>query len=48
MQVLALTTLELAVCFAPGEGAFPTRLIAAQDIDGEARGKDHNQRTLCP
>ncbi|EEE7595438.1 TPA: hypothetical protein H1902_003005 [Salmonella enterica] len=44
MQVLALTTLELAVCFAPGKGAFPTRLIAPQDIDGEACGKGHNQR----
>ncbi|MEZ1647178.1 5-deoxy-glucuronate isomerase, partial [Enterobacter hormaechei] len=44
VQVKALTTLELAVCAAPGKGTYPTRLIAPQDIDGEARGKGHNQR----
>ena len=40
----ALTKLELAVCAAPGKGSWPTRLIAPQDIDAEARGKGHNQR----
>lgn len=44
MQIKALTTLELAVCAAPGKGTFPTRLIAPQDIDAQARGKGHNQR----
>ena len=44
VQVKALTTLELAVCAAPGKGTYPTRLIAPQDIDGEARGKGNNQR----
>ncbi|ELW9535932.1 TPA: 5-deoxy-glucuronate isomerase [Enterobacter roggenkampii] len=44
VQVKALTRLELAVCAAPGKGAYPTRLIAPQDIDAEARGKGHNQR----
>lgn len=44
VQVTALTTLELAVCAAPGKGTYPTRLIAPQDIDGEARGKGNNQR----
>ena len=44
VQIKALTTLELAVCAAPGKGTYPTRLIAPQDIDGEARGKGHNQR----
>ena len=44
VQVTALTTLELAVCVAPGKGTFPTRLIAPQDIDAQARGKSHNQR----
>jgi 5-deoxy-glucuronate isomerase len=43
VQVKALTKLELAVCSAPG-GTYPTRLIAPQDIGGEARGKGHNQR----
>ncbi|WP_273954312.1 5-deoxy-glucuronate isomerase, partial [Escherichia coli] len=44
VQVKALTKLELAVCTAPGKGTYPTRLIAPQDIDGEARGNGHNQR----
>ena len=44
VEVKALTKLELAVCAAPGTGAYPTRLIAPQDIDGEARGMGHNQR----
>ena len=44
VQVKALTRLELAVCAAPGKGTYPTRLIAPQDIDAEARGKGHNQR----
>ena len=44
VQIKALTTLELAVCAAPGKGTFPTRLIAPQDIDAQARGKGHNQR----
>jgi 5-deoxy-glucuronate isomerase len=44
VQVKALTKLELAVCSAPGKGTYPTRLIAPQDIGGEARGKGHNQR----
>ena len=39
-----MTRLELAVCAAPGKGTHPTRLIAPKDIDGEARGKGHNQR----
>lgn len=44
IQVQAVTRLELAVCAAPGKGTHPTRLIAPKDIDGEARGKGHNQR----
>ena len=44
VQVTALTTLELAVCAAPGKGTYPTRLIAPQDIDGEARGKARDGR----
>lgn len=44
IKVEALTQLELAVCAAPAQGTYPTRLIAPQDIDGEARGKGHNQR----
>ena len=44
IQVQAVTRLELAVCAAPGKGTLPTRLIAPKDIDGEARGKGHNQR----
>ncbi|CAM3659460.1 5-deoxy-glucuronate isomerase [Vibrio aerogenes CECT 7868] len=43
-EVEALTKLELAVCKAPGNGTFETRLIAPDDIDAEARGQGNNQR----
>ncbi|ACR69304.1 5-deoxy-glucuronate isomerase [Edwardsiella ictaluri] len=44
VQVQAETRLELAVCAAPSQGTWPTRLIAPQDIDAEARGKGNNRR----
>ncbi|WP_192457568.1 5-deoxy-glucuronate isomerase [Musicola keenii] len=44
VSIRAETPLELAVCAAPGAGNYPTRLIAPQDIDAEARGIGHNRR----
>ncbi|MGF1725281.1 5-deoxy-glucuronate isomerase [Photobacterium nomapromontoriensis] len=44
VTVVANTTLELAVCEAPGWGTYPTRLITPDDIDAEQRGTGNNQR----
>lgn len=44
VQVQALTSLELAVCSAPGKGNHATRLITPQDIGAEQRGKGFNKR----
>jgi len=43
-EVVANSTLELAVCAAPGKGTHPTRLIAPSDIDAEQRGHGYNKR----
>lgn len=44
-SVTAETTLELAVCSAPGAGgALPPRVIASQDLGRETRGKGSNTR----
>jgi 5-deoxy-glucuronate isomerase len=37
-------SLELAVCQAPGQGNYTTRLISPEAIDAEARGHGNNQR----
>ncbi|AKJ40851.1 5-deoxy-glucuronate isomerase [Pragia fontium] len=44
ITIVAHTSLELAVCQAPGKGSYPTRLISPQDIDAEQRGHGNNQR----
>ncbi|WJY14340.1 5-deoxy-glucuronate isomerase [Pectobacteriaceae bacterium CE90] len=44
ITVVAHTPLELAVCSAPGQGTYPTRLIAPQDVDAEQRGYGNNRR----
>nr|WP_113867585.1 5-deoxy-glucuronate isomerase [Brenneria salicis]NMN92089.1 5-deoxyglucuronate isomerase [Brenneria salicis ATCC 15712 = DSM 30166]RBP61160.1 5-deoxyglucuronate isomerase [Brenneria salicis ATCC 15712 = DSM 30166]RLM30185.1 5-deoxy-glucuronate isomerase [Brenneria salicis ATCC 15712 = DSM 30166] len=44
ITVTAHTALELAVCSAPGQGTYPTRLIAPPDIDAEQRGYGNNRR----
>ncbi|PHM36618.1 5-deoxy-glucuronate isomerase [Xenorhabdus mauleonii] len=44
MKIVAETDLELAVCQAKGQGNYPTRLIAPQDIGSEQRGNGNNQR----
>ncbi|WP_407330638.1 5-deoxy-glucuronate isomerase [Enterovibrio sp. 27052020O] len=42
--LIATADLELAVCRAPGKGTFPSRLIAPENVDAEARGVGNNQR----
>ncbi|MGI9894712.1 5-deoxy-glucuronate isomerase [Vibrio natriegens] len=43
-EVKALTDTELAVCTSPSKGTYPTRLIAPENIDAEARGVGNNKR----
>ena len=42
--VTAKTTVELAVCKAPGFSDLPARLIPPNEVTTEHRGKGHNQR----
>ena len=42
--VTAETKLELAVCAAPGTGALPARVISAEEVGQETRGKGSNTR----
>jgi len=44
VTITAHTALELAVCSAPGDGNYPTRLISPDDIGAEQRGVGNNQR----
>ncbi|PIJ51137.1 5-deoxy-glucuronate isomerase [Erwinia sp. OLTSP20] len=47
VEVLADTNLELAVCSAPATGGgLPARLIAADDVGIEQRGKGRNKRLV--
>ncbi|MDJ1159070.1 5-deoxy-glucuronate isomerase [Chelatococcus sp. SYSU_G07232] len=46
-RVTAATDLELAVCSAPGGGAFEPRLIAPGDVKAETRGKGTNIRHVA-
>src|SRR5699024_2332690 len=45
-EVDALTDLELAVCEAPGQGAFETRLIAPTDVTQSNRGSGKMERRI--
>lgn len=45
-QVKAVTSLELAVCSAPGWGDLPVRLITPQEVGVEQRGKGRNKRLV--
>ena len=45
-EVDALTDLELAVCWAPGKGAFPARLITPSEVGSEVRGHGTNTRHI--
>jgi 5-deoxy-glucuronate isomerase len=45
-NVQALTDLELAVCLAPGNGTYPARLIAPEDVGVETRGSGNIERHI--
>jgi 5-deoxy-glucuronate isomerase len=45
-EVTADSDLELAVCSAPAKGRWPVRVIRAQDVGVERRGKGCNQRLV--
>ncbi len=45
-QVKALTELEIAVCYAPGKGNYPARLIAPEDVGQEDRGSGKMSRKI--
>ncbi|MFC0141061.1 5-deoxy-glucuronate isomerase [Erwinia mallotivora] len=46
VEVTADSSLELAVCSAPGQGTLPARVIRPQDVGVEHRGKGRNQRLV--
>lgn len=46
VQIRAESTLELAVCRAPGQGNLPSRLITPADVGVERRGKGRNRRLV--
>ena len=43
-SIEATTDAEIAICTAPSNGNYKTRLIAPEDIDAEARGHGNNKR----
>ncbi|MBE1442337.1 5-deoxy-glucuronate isomerase [Paenibacillus sp. OAS669] len=45
-EVEALTSLELAVCRAPGKGTYEARLITPSQIEVEIRGKGNAERRI--
>ncbi|GGD86166.1 5-deoxy-glucuronate isomerase [Paenibacillus nasutitermitis] len=45
-EVKALTTLELAVCAAPGQGNHPSRLIGPDAVGVEVRGQGNIERLI--
>ncbi|MBB6734829.1 5-deoxy-glucuronate isomerase [Cohnella zeiphila] len=45
-DVEAVTELELAVCWAPGAGTYPSRLIGPEDVGFEERGEGHTLRYI--
>ncbi|MBW8733128.1 MAG: 5-deoxy-glucuronate isomerase [Asticcacaulis sp.] len=45
-RVVAKGAIELAVCTAPGGGDYPPRLIPADEMSREVRGKDTNTRLV--
>ncbi|WP_145411160.1 5-deoxy-glucuronate isomerase [Paenibacillus xylanexedens] len=46
VQITALTKLEIAICAAPGEGSYPARLIAPEDVGVETRGYGNLERQI--
>jgi 5-deoxy-glucuronate isomerase len=45
-EVEAVTDLELAVCFAPGKGTYPARLIVPEEVGIEMRGAGNIERKI--
>lgn len=45
-HIEALTDLEVALCFAPGKGTYPARLIAPEDVEVEIRGAGNIERRI--
>lgn len=46
VAIKAITKLELAICTAPGKGAYPARLIRPQDVGVSQRGHGVMERTI--
>lgn len=46
-EASAETTLELAICSAPGTGKYPARLISPDRLSTEIRGEATNRRFVC-
>lgn len=46
LELEALTELEVALCWAPGKGTYPARLIAPQDVGAEPRGYGNMERYI--
>lgn len=47
ITITANTDIEIALCRAPAEGKYPTRLIRPEDCSYETRGSGTNQRHVC-
>jgi 5-deoxy-glucuronate isomerase len=46
IELKALSSLEIAICRAPGGGDYPARIISPDEIGSEKRGKGNNQRLI--
>lgn len=46
-QLTSATSLELAICSAPGRGKYPARLIRPEHSSTETRGEGTNKRFVC-
>ncbi len=46
IELKALSSLEIAICRAPGGGSFKARIISPNNIGSEKRGKGHNKRLV--
>jgi len=45
-QIEAVTDVEIALCFAPGKGTYPARLIAPKEVEVEIRGAGNIERRV--
>ena len=46
IELKALSSLEIAICKAPGGGNYEPRIISPNQIDSEKRGKGQNKRIV--